>query len=141
MINTDTGLFSGNSYVDPNNFEKIDCFVLSNMKSGHYKYDLTSCDANFDIWDINKYVNFIIPNVANKQQLGCQIPKCKEMLFLENLHDSYFNYCRFAVEYAQEHPDVPQSQYMIFPEYISIHFPLLFKEYKEEIKCILDNKH
>lgn len=140
MINTDTGLFSGNSYVDPNDFEKIDCFVLSNIKSGHYKYDLTSFDANFDIWDINKYVNFIIPNVANKQRLDCQFPKCKEML-LENLHDSYFNYCRFAVQYAKKHPDVPQSQYMIFPEYISINFPLLFKEYKEEIKSILDNKH
>lgn len=62
-------------------------------------------------------------------------------MLLENLHDSYFNYCRFAVQYAKKHPDVPQSQYMIFPEYISINFPLLFKEYKEEIKSILDNKH
>lgn len=141
MINVDTGLFSGNSYVDMNNFEKIDFFVLSNIKSGHYKYDLMSCDANFDIWDINKYVNFIIPNVAKKQQIGCQNPICKETLLLETLHGYYFDYCQFATKYAKKYPDVPQFQCMIFPEYISIHFPMLFKEYKEEIKYILDNKH
>lgn len=139
MINKDTGLFSSNSYVDPKHFEKIDCFVLSNIKSGHNKCDLESCDKSFDIWNINKYVNFIIPNIAKYQEIGIQIPKSKEKLFLESLHDSYFHYCLFEKNFVRKHPNIPRILHIVFPEYISNYFPLLTKEYQGKIEVVLDD--
>lgn len=133
ITNPQTGLFTCNSYVNPVAFNNIDCIVLSNVMSGHYKFVL-----DFNIWDCNNYINFLIPNINIKRNssIYCNPTKAEKAL-LEIFHDELLEYKNFSDEFEKTNKGLPKTAYLTLPTYIKKYHPILSDEYTKKLKSMI----
>ena len=83
ILNEYTGLFSNSPFVAKNAYEKVDYVMLSNCVEAHL-------DSNFkfNVWNAEKYINFVIPNYNKK------LIKEKKDLLNKIFNDSFDDYCK-----------------------------------------------
>lgn len=127
IVNSQTGIFSGNSYIDPDHFDKVDCIILTNIISGHYKYDI-----GIDIWDASKYISFVLPNLNKHKNKEYVIPNESEKVLIGLFGNLVYNFKKFEEEFYNLNPDFPRAIQLTLPTYIARDFNVFSKEYKGE---------
>lgn len=132
IVNSQTGLFSGNSFVDPSSFDKVDCIILTNVMAGHYKYKL-----DIDIWDMKKYLTFVIPNLNKNRNCRLIVPNSSERIILQLFGNQLYNFKEFEEEFYKMNPDLPRLIQLVLTSYLARDFELFSQEYKGENLTLL----
>lgn len=92
IVNPYTGLGGKEPYISKEVYSKIDVIILSNCVEGHLDKNL-----RFNVWDADKYVNFVIPNTFRKRD-NIYISKLNYMKVLFN--DNFCKYCALHDKYT-----------------------------------------
>lgn len=112
IANSRTGLFSGNSFVNPKSFDKLDCIILTNIISGHYKYKL-----DINIWDVKEYITFLLPNCNKHMRNNYIVPNNAEKLLMELFGNLLDDFKKFEVEFYKLNCNLPRSIQITLPSY------------------------